>query len=257
MPGRDDPLAGIYAKLHRARALADELARAESEFLATDPWHIVAGEEDGWRVYRAVITGQPPLSLGVIMAETVHQMRSVLDHIAFATARLCDPKVTKFYFPYIDTEESFKKWEAGHSTKMRAEHMAVIRSHQPFALTEEPRHWIKTLALFDNESKHALIRPCYAYAPSRSIAGDGPYEFFPIEKVENNTALARCQPPPGSPHSFEARLELAYGDTAGLLRQSMFLMFWYRVSEVVSELRLATPEWCGHRPIERPVQPAS
>lgn len=200
-------LAGVYAKLHRARVHSDELGRAEAEFRLRSPWTVAETMEDDWHMFRAVITRPAPLSLSVIMGEAIHQMRSSLDHLATAATRLCDPTASEVHFPLSQRSAVFDKWKKAHGSHMRADHMDVIERHQPFATKAELHELLRAMADFDNEAKHAVVPPAYAFMSVAGFMGDAEVEFLSPESIENGTALCRCRPAPGARRSrYRTRL---------------------------------------------------
>jgi hypothetical protein len=238
-----DDLGGVYAKLHRASVHSDELARAEAEFRLRSPWTVAETLEDDWLVFRGVIMRPAPLSLSVIMGEAIHQMRSSLDHLATAAARLCDSTAREVHFPFKQRPALFDEWKKTYASHMRADHMDVIERHQPFATKAEPHELLRAMADFDNEAKHAVVPPAYAFMPVYGFMGDAEVEFLHPESIENGTALCRCRPAPGAKVVATLDIELAYGAPRGLIRQSTLMTMQYQVSEIVADARAVTPEW--------------
>lgn len=236
-------LSGVYAKLHRAWVHSDELGRAEAEFRLRSPWTVAETIEDDWHVFRAVITRPAPLSLSVIMGEAIHQMRSSLDHLATAAARLCDPTVREVHFPFSQQSAVFDNWKKGHASHMRADHIDVIERHQPFTTTAEPHELLRAMAEFDNEAKHAVMPAAYAFMPVAGFMGEVEVAFLHPEFIEHGTALCRCRPAPGTKVVGTLDIELAYGAPRGMIRQSTLMAMQYQVGMIVADVRAATPEW--------------
>lgn len=243
MANRMDDLGGVYAKLHRARVHSGELAHAEAEFRLTSPWAVAEAIEDDWHIFHAIIMRPAPLSLSVIMGEAIHQMRSSLDHLATAAARLCDSTARDIHFPFKERPALFDEWKKKNASHIRADHMDVIERHQPFATKAEPHELLRAMAEFDNEAKHAVVPPAYAFMPVYGFMGDAEVEFLHPENVENGTLLCRCRPAPGARVVGTLDIELAYGEPRGLIRQSTLMAMEYQVGMVVADVRAVTPEW--------------
>lgn len=236
-------LGGVYAKLHRATFHADELLQAEAAFRLRSPWTVAESKEDDWHVFRAVITRPAPLSLSVIMGEALHQMRSSLDHLATAAARLSDPTVREVHFPFHRQPDQFDKWRRAHASHMRAAHIDVIGRYQPFATKAEPHLFLRAIADFDNQAKHEVIAAAYAFTPMVGFGGAAEVEFLHPESIENGTVLCRCRPKLGARVITTISIELAYGSPRGLLRRSTLGAIEYQVGQIVAEVRAVTPEW--------------
>ena len=85
-------LAGAVEKFNRAKEQFDQLIEEMDAFFNADPQpHFSIGEFDAeaWEwVERFQIREEPPLRLGVILGDCVHNLRSCLDHIAWQVTLL-------------------------------------------------------------------------------------------------------------------------------------------------------------------------
>ena len=77
------PLDGVRAKVDRADVPLSALQHELTEFMNTEPFTIdVAGpDDDGWWDGIVRMLHQPPLSIGILVGDFVHNLRSALDHL--------------------------------------------------------------------------------------------------------------------------------------------------------------------------------
>ena len=245
-------LGGVYAKLHRATVLSEELRIAEADFRARSPWTVPETIEGDWHVFRAVIPRPAPLSLSVIMAEAVHELRSSLDHFATATARLRSPGVREVHFPATRSQTDFDKYRKAHGSHFTSEQLDAIERYQPFTLDREPLLFLRAIVDFDNEAKHEVVPPVFAFIPVAGFLGDAEVEFLHPERIENGTLICRCRPAPGALVRGSIDIDLAYGTPRGvmlgLLRRSTLDAIHYYVGQIIVDITAATPEWSAAAP---------
>jgi hypothetical protein len=77
-------LTGIGWKLLRADAHREELQSAIDGFLFSNPYQFITDFDRAASAYviRARVREEPPATLGVIVGDIVHNIRSALDHLA-------------------------------------------------------------------------------------------------------------------------------------------------------------------------------
>ena len=80
-------LAGVWAKVRRARAHQAVLTKAAQEYVELPPYRITETYTDERKILRAVATIQPPEDLALVLGDLVQNLRSALDHLAWAFAR--------------------------------------------------------------------------------------------------------------------------------------------------------------------------
>ncbi len=83
-------LEGPNEKLARARHHLDSLTRDLNKFMETNPYSIIkeVDAKDGARIWRMKVNSEPPISLGVVVGDVIHNFRSSLDHLAWQLALL-------------------------------------------------------------------------------------------------------------------------------------------------------------------------
>jgi hypothetical protein len=175
-PDMNDPLAGIEAKLTRARKHFDELHAETASFLESQPWTIVQefDENTGEHVGRYRILRQPPLEIGVIAGEVLGQCRSALDHLVVAMTQIRDPAQKPVTFPIFanmskDVHGNFGWADAKDGRRLFER---ILSKHQ-FTLVEMaqpckhrrgpgPRiDWLSRLQQFTNRDKHHVVNPTF------------------------------------------------------------------------------------------------
>jgi hypothetical protein len=151
-----DPEWPWWAKLRRAAQLIREVSQAcaaiDSDGAA---WAVQreADDDQSWR-YRFHQGRAIPADLAVLVADTIHNMRSALDHVAYHLAErhsgvLTDDRAQRTEFPIAATAEGFDSWlkreHRGGFTRQDLygpDERKALRCVQPFALREEfQRHF--------------------------------------------------------------------------------------------------------------------
>ncbi|MBB4140425.1 hypothetical protein [Microbacterium invictum] len=168
-------LAGVVAKFIRARDLLNELDGLALEYLIAHPasFDVVPHPESNSYTVTAHVD-PPPLRLAVVFGDALHNMRSVLDHLA----RLLvvahggqpvdrPPGATMFPIHMADPGRPVTI-SPGISDRART----VLTSLQPF-LHDDPRsHPLWRLSELNNIDKHRLLHVT-------SLSGAGGVAFVP------------------------------------------------------------------------------
>ncbi len=84
-----DPVAGVQAKLRRARSHLVELERGAAAYLDDTPFGVytVADPTTGPVSYRVHVRAKPPEDLGLMLGDALHNARSALDHVVWSDGR--------------------------------------------------------------------------------------------------------------------------------------------------------------------------
>lgn len=108
----DDPLRGPRIKLERAYNHLEYLERTEKDFFRKNPCRIVFDtiSKPGKKIAKLTLDARPPEILHVLSGELVYQLRSSLDQMAVALARLSasKPNPSVVHFPSGDGVKGFK-----------------------------------------------------------------------------------------------------------------------------------------------------
>jgi hypothetical protein len=114
-----DAMVTLYAKLDRARELLPLLRTEIDDYYASDPIHLRLQHFEGPNRLEAVIESvhQPPLRLGVLMGDIVHNIRCALDHLVWQLALTRTPTPhSKPQFPILDNEPTQSAWRSRVAT---------------------------------------------------------------------------------------------------------------------------------------------
>ena len=109
---------------------------AQNEYFTPRPFAVHKQYDDATKTYSFVpeLMRPPPLRLGVILGDLVHNLRSTLDHLVWqAVVRQGDVEpTTQHQFPICDDESS---WPAASKRRLKgvaAVDQEAIREVQPF-----------------------------------------------------------------------------------------------------------------------------
>lgn len=155
-------LDGCIEKLRRAHEHLADLDQKLRMFFNSDPYRAlgkVEGEH-GWYVFRAEPLRQPPLRIGVLTGEVVHQVRSIFDNLVWALA--CwhmHPKSppSRLGFPIKTSPGGAGRRATDRLAKYIPDDWSdLIEAMQPYGAHDHP------LAILDrlwNRDKHQVLIP--------------------------------------------------------------------------------------------------
>jgi len=241
------PLAGVYAKLDRGLDHLKELERQEGAFIASDPYSIVeqVDAETGWHIFTAQVRDNPPLELGIIAGETVHQFRSSLDHLLTAAARLRSPRANNVKFPLFHTSECFRLGTSSLRRRLRPEQFAIVERHQPYkvAPARPAAAQLAVLSRFNNVDKHEVVQAGYAVLDFVGFAGVQDVVFSRPKRIDSGTEL--CRYLPRDRNNVKVAKVIRIGIAYGVMRvnRSFLNAVSSEVGDIVAEIRAATPEF--------------
>jgi Tfp pilus assembly protein PilF len=166
-PPAAHPLDGPRGKIVRAIQQALVLNHQCDAYSASRPVRLVARFDAGSGAHLVYVEGRPPpLYLGLILGETIHDLRSGLDQLAWQLAlQQTNPSVlarrsvtNAIQFPISRSEESFRNHPA--IQYIDAEAVRLLEICQPYHNIGTPL--VNPLALvqeLSNTDKHQLLRP--------------------------------------------------------------------------------------------------
>jgi hypothetical protein len=162
-------LAGVVAKFNRSKEQFDLLRSELGEFLDQEPKpHFSRGEfnPDTWEwIERFQIREKPPIRLGVLLGDCVHNLRSALDHLICQVTLLDGgTNCSKTQFPIASKSEAqFEGMADDRIPDLSAEHRALVKRAQPYQAGDgAASHPLAVLANLSNADKHRLINPAYS-----------------------------------------------------------------------------------------------
>jgi hypothetical protein len=159
------PLDGPRGKLVRAVQQSALLEAHCEAYAVAHPYQLTCRFEKD--AHYAYLDGTPPpLYLGLILGEMVHDLRSALDQLAWqlalshvGEAALSDPHIGNLIvFPITDTPVRFRKHKAAPYFDQQA--LALMESRQPYQNTES--HLVNPLTIvreWSNKDKHRVLTP--------------------------------------------------------------------------------------------------
>ena len=159
----------IEAKLSRAFEHMDELETAAQAFSRTRPvtLELDPPRDDGFQIARLRVVREPPIRLGVVAGEVVHQLRSTLDHLMTELVLIhTGTRGETPLFPIYLSEKGFNDFVKGAQLKgvIQAKHLEMLREVQPYHDLARPGSGVVTSFLeginaFDNADKHEVVHP--------------------------------------------------------------------------------------------------
>jgi hypothetical protein len=171
----DPSLTHPRAKLDRAAEHLDALHAELRRFSEREP-HAVApddGLDDGWKVLRFQVKEEPPIQLGLVLGDCIHNLRSALDNLVCQLAYLsraenCD----RTQFPICGTPEQFASQVArGRLGGLSDDHIAMIECLQPYdGRNTAIQNALVVVRDFDNIDKHQAIHATLAALDPRPEA---------------------------------------------------------------------------------------
>jgi hypothetical protein len=164
-------LAGILAKLDRAKTHAETFDRRFTEFLQREPYSVTI-QSDGepahtvhfhWQVKEA-----PPLDLALILGDLLTNLRATLDYLVWQLVLAVEGTPTdRNAFPCV---RQAKNWHSAREDRLAGvdPHWAEeIEKLQPYHRTQQPeRHPLAVLDTINNINKHRALPPIVMTLPT-------------------------------------------------------------------------------------------
>ena len=161
------PLAGVEAKIDRAKQHLDALNGAIETYLDKDPYRFVSDEHTDEHSYRYEIFLEvdefPPDEMwGPIIGDAVHNLRSALDHLAWELAlpETREQTPRRIEFPiFLDDPAQNAEARGRLAVKLaclRPESHALVDAAQPYN-TGNPHHPLWLLQALWNTDKHRTL----------------------------------------------------------------------------------------------------
>jgi hypothetical protein len=171
-----DPLAGIQAKLDRAKEQLKMIGTEAEALINEGNAYSIVGqfepERHAW-VERVKVNRPPPLRLGVLLGEYIHSLRSALDHLMWqVTLRDGGTPNDSTQFPIASKSEAqFNNMANRRIPDLSKEHRALVQKAQPYHAGDQAfTHPLAVLADFSNIDKHQIVHPTFAQVGDREVA---------------------------------------------------------------------------------------
>lgn len=153
----EDPFRSARLKIERAHQLADELGRLLDAYRGAELVTEAQEGKPGFVSVRVRLSEQPPDHVQTIMGDAFHNLRSALDHMAVALARINGRGVSGVYFPFAENSEALE----GAIASKKFDHASpeavdMVRSLEPF---RGGNHALRALHDFNVADKHKDFVP--------------------------------------------------------------------------------------------------
>lgn len=206
--------------------------------------------DDGWQVLRFRVREEPPIQLGLILGDFIHNLRSALDNLVCQLAQLSSREgCERTQFPICDSPELFAhELKRDRLAGLRGEHVAAIEGLQPFPGRDTPtQKALVAIRDFDNFDKHRAIHASLAALDPRPESLRGRRErtdsdfFLTIEYVSvgqplyDGAVVARARGAgslkPEMKLEMEIPVHIAFGDV-GLAAEKLPVV-WKEIEGIV------------------------
>jgi hypothetical protein len=224
-------LANPRAKLERAQEHLIALDAATGEFFEVDPYEIV-GEFDSKTseyLFRVKVLREPPLRLGVIFGDFIHNLRSALDHLVWQLILLDGGSPDRdTCFPVASSSSEFQHMTERALQGLRPEHVTRIEALQPYHAGDRAEgHLLTLLPRLSNTDKHQIVHTALSWFRSDFVTEPRftpnedaivqKRELARIERMEDGAIVARVGITPIGPNpqvemDAQVQIDIAFGE---------------------------------------------
>lgn len=154
----------IRQKVDRAKKHISDFEIARDRFLSEEPAGVASkfnpqtGEEEFYITHLPV----PPIELGLIAGDAIHNLRTALDHLAYELVRANGQSPNRgTAFPIADNATLYQPMQARYAKGMSSNAISAIDATEPYGITEPDSHgnkalwWLHRLDIADKH--HALF----------------------------------------------------------------------------------------------------
>ncbi|MBI1321447.1 MAG: hypothetical protein GC168_21195 [Candidatus Hydrogenedens sp.] len=174
-------IENIEAKLARANEHMDEISAMSANLVKTarDNFSFRGAairHQERYHIYVEDLGYPPPIKIGILTGEAVHQMRSALDHLVWAViyTNTKERPSTRCSFPLCENPKTFRENFYGNLLQgMPVGAIDQIEKFQPYNFVELPEsayYPLKMLSDLDNTSKQRVIPISWYLITFRPIA---------------------------------------------------------------------------------------
>lgn len=206
--------SACWAKTDRAREHIVGLETAWQEWLDSEPTGLVfrPGSPGEWHVV-FVLQSYPPLRLGVILGDIVHNLASALDQLVARAVEASGEKVRRHHgFPICRTPAQYEKASERQLAGIPAgsRFREIVAETQPFGAGDPSGHPLYVLNDLWNADKHRTVAPRLIYADQATILGA--IEWDPAETTITAARWPHPQDRPLEDHTLLATFEVDASD---------------------------------------------
>lgn len=153
--------AGPLAKLRRADALIDELAKAVDDFDAERPYAAVPELEEDTGRFEFFLVDAPaaPIEWAVRSGEVVHHLRSALDHLVLelSVGTMDEEQIRQTGFPIARTHAAYERRSPSMIGQLTPEDRDSVAACQPYHESFPDTHPLAVLHRLWNIDKHRAL----------------------------------------------------------------------------------------------------
>lgn len=157
----DERLSLIGIKVERSKKHLCDLEDSRNRFIDSKPYRIgrESNTQTGYNTYRVFDIQAPPVEIGLIAGDVIHNLRSALDHLSYQLVLSNGAVPTKqTAFPVFDDETKYKAGLAGRVKGMAQSAVDAIDATEPYQGGKGAGLWV--LHYLDVADKHhALLTP--------------------------------------------------------------------------------------------------
>jgi hypothetical protein len=195
------PLESSFRKLSRGIHHRNEANRLTRAFVKAKPYALRVEFDDAtgdkrWVVDR--VLRPPPLGISIAVADSIYNLRSALDHLAYRLVLANASQPTKrTAFPLCDTPDKWQSCWKSKTKGMSDPAIALIKSYQPCFQTHPHRaKWASWLDNLCNLDKHRHLYITLAATSGGLWSHPIPYDarwFIHEGPIENGTVVASIE----------------------------------------------------------------
>jgi hypothetical protein len=151
-----DPFNSVQVKLGRTRQLINQLATAINDYRGA---RLVPEQIDPQMIGWIVKVPYEPNEVVAILGDTVHNLRTSLDHLAVTVVGLNKGNTKNVYFPFAENADELESQiKSKHFDRASAEAVDLLKSLKPFKGGSAALRAIHDLDVMD---KHHTLIPVY------------------------------------------------------------------------------------------------
>jgi hypothetical protein len=159
--GLTQPLESLVLKVERAGKHVLDLETEYASFLSLKPYSfaIETDPNSGARIYRLTRVEDIPLEFSLLIGDAVHNLRSCLDHVAYALAKVSGKAFNErqIKFPLADSKAKFEEQLMEAANWMRRDALASLEALQSYCGGMREDFW--RLNELSNRDKHRFLLP--------------------------------------------------------------------------------------------------
>jgi|ERR1043165_827506 hypothetical protein len=154
----ENRLRVIQVKIERAIKHIDELGIACTKFIDSKPYTVGRDTDPktGYNRYYVTDLKPPPLEIGLIAGDVIHNLRSALDHLAYQLVIVNGGIPSRWTsFPIFDSAAKYKTMDTRKVSGMSQAAINAIDAAKPYQGGNEPLWIVHDLDIADKH--HALL----------------------------------------------------------------------------------------------------